>query len=94
MGERPLPGDVILLEGPQGVGKSPSPTPLSRLRLGTVRECRREMARLYIEARRGEVETSTATRLAYMLTSLANMIRDSELEKRIAALEAESKNHK
>jgi hypothetical protein len=71
----------------QGKGLMASPTPRSRLRLGTVRECRRELAKLYIEARRGEIETGTATRLAYMLTSLANMIRDSELEKRIEVLE-------
>jgi hypothetical protein len=64
-------------------------TPRSRLRLGTVRECRRELARLYIEARTGVLEASTATRLAYMLTSLSNMIRDTELEKRIAMLEME-----
>jgi hypothetical protein len=71
----------------------PAATPRSRLRLGTVRECRRELARLYIEARTGVIEASTATRLAYMLTSLSTMIRDTELEKRIAMLEIESSNN-
>ena len=65
------------------------PSPRSRMRLGTVRECRRELAKLYVEARRGTIEPSDATRLAYLLTSLANMISDSEMEERIEALEAE-----
>lgn len=66
-----------------------TPTPRSgRLRLGSIQECRRELAKLYVEARRGEIPTATATRLAYLLVSLANMIRDSELEARVAALEA------
>lgn len=73
----------------QGKALTLCPSPRSRLRLGTVRECRRELAKLYIEARRGKIETSDATRLAYLLTSLANMIRDSEMEERIEALEAE-----
>ena len=73
----------------EGEVLTPRATPRSRLRLGKVRDCRRELGRLYVEARSGTIETSTATRLAYMLTSLANMIRDTELEKRIGMLEAE-----
>lgn len=84
MNEKGAPNVVEVVEGNLLIH---NPTPRSRLRLGTISEVRRELARLYIEARRGEIETSTATRLAYMLTSLANMIRDSEMEKRIEALE-------
>lgn len=73
-------------------GEVVGPTPVTRIRLNTVRECRRELAKLYLETRQGQLETSTATRLAYILTSLVNMIRDSELEQRIAALEA-AKTH-
>jgi len=64
-------------------------SPRTRLRLSSVRECRRELAKLYAEARHGEIDISDATRLTYLLTSLANMIRDSELEQRIEVLEAE-----
>ena len=66
-----------------------TPTPRSRLRLGTVRDCRRELAKVYVDARRGAIEPSDATRLAYLLISLANLIRDSEMEERIEVLEAE-----
>jgi hypothetical protein len=82
-------GDAKPGQTTQGKELTLYPYPRSRLRLGTVRECRRELAKLYIEARRGEIEPSDATRLAYLLTSLANMIRDSEMEERIEALEVE-----
>lgn len=82
-------GNTNLPEVIHAKGLSLCTSPRSRLRLGTVRECRRELAKLYVEARRGEIEPSDATRLAYLLTSLANMIRDSEMEERIEALEVE-----
>jgi hypothetical protein len=59
----------------------------ARLRLSTVHECTREMARIYREARNNQIDTQTATRLCYILQSLAGMIRDSDLERRIEALE-------
>jgi len=82
-------GKAVAVQVIQLIEQKPITTPRSRFRLGTVRECRRELARLYIEARTGVVAASTATKLAYMLTSLSNMIRDTELEKRIASLEME-----
>lgn len=82
-------GNANVPEVIQGKGITPRPSSRSRLRLGTVRECRRELAKVYAEARNGDIEMSDATRLAYLLTSLANMIRDSEMEDRIAALESE-----
>lgn len=65
-----------------------SPSPLPRIRLGTIRDCRREMAKLYTEARSGKLQTADAGRLVWMLQAIVGVIRDSELEKRIAALEA------
>lgn len=84
-------GNGNLPEVIQGKELTVRPPPRPRLRLTTVREVRRELAKLYTEARTGKIETSDATRLAYLLTSLANMIRDSEMEERIEALEAEIK---
>lgn len=66
-----------------------NPTPKRRLRLGTVRECRRELAKLYAEAREGKIPLSAATKLTFILNTLANMIRDADLEERIATLEAQ-----
>lgn len=63
--------------------------PLPRLRLATVRDCRRELARVYQEVRSGSLEPQTGTRLAYLLQAMVGMIRDSELEQRVAQLEKE-----
>jgi hypothetical protein len=67
----------------------PLPTPRVRSRLTCVREVRREMAKVYCEARAGTMRTDTATRLVYILTQLSNLIRDSELEQRVEQLEQE-----
>lgn len=58
-----------------------------RIRLTSVRECRRELARVYAEARAGKLDTASATRFAYLLQTLVGMIRDSDLEDRIRAPE-------
>ncbi|WP_339824318.1 hypothetical protein [uncultured Parasphingorhabdus sp.] len=78
---------------PAVVKTTPTPTakkPASmRLRLETVRDCRRELKRLFIAARNEEITTQTATRLAYILDLSSRMIERSELEQRIEALEAQ-----
>ncbi|MHB8249067.1 MAG: hypothetical protein ACYDCX_09335 [Acidithiobacillus sp.] len=56
-------------------------------RLGTAAEVRMEMARLYRDARTGQMEVGDATRLAYILTQLATLMRIDDLEQRTAALE-------
>lgn len=65
------------------------PIPRSRSRLTCIREVRREMAKVYCEARAGTLRTDAATRLVYILTQLSNLIRDSELEARVQQLEHE-----
>lgn len=80
--------DVKSLYVIEGEVLSAPPTP-SRPRLNTVRECRRELAKVYVDAKSGRMETQTATRLCYLLTSLAAMIRDGELEDRVRALESQ-----
>jgi len=61
------------------------PTP--QLKLATIEDCRREMARVYRDARTGQAETADASRLVYMLTSIAKMIEVGQLEERLNALE-------
>ena len=67
----------------------PPGDPPARLRLATVRDCRRELARLYGEARRGELPVNDAAKLGWLLQTLVGVIRDSELEERIQKLEAQ-----
>lgn len=69
-----------VIESPE-INRHPSP------RLGTAAEVRMEMARLYRDARTGQVEIGDATRLAYILTQLATLMRIDDLEQRTAALE-------
>ncbi len=59
----------------------------SRVRLGTIKHIKDEMARVYREARMGLLKTSEATRLIYILAQMSTLIRDHELEQRITALE-------
>lgn len=67
--------------------QSTSPPPPRVVRLKTLDDVRVEMARLYREARREEIDASKAGKLAYLLTQVAALIRDTDLEHRIAALE-------
>ena len=61
------------------------PTP--HLKLATIEDCRREMARVYRDARQATTDTADASRLVYMLTSIAKMIEIGQLEQRLIALE-------
>lgn len=91
---------VVAGNGPQGwpqpgagPAAAPAPTPPAkmaspRLKLETAANVRRELARIYRETRRGELKPETATKLAYLLDLMARMIERTELEARIAALEA------
>jgi hypothetical protein len=68
--------------------KSLDPTPrLSRVRLDSVERVRRELARIYVEAREGRRDVQDASRLANMLSLLARMIEGASFEERLAAVE-------
>ena len=64
------------------------PTP--QLKLASLEDCRREMARVYRDARTGMTDTANASRLVYMLTSIAKMIEIGQLEQRLTILEGHS----
>ena len=56
-------------------------------RLGTPSGVRRELARLYLDARHERVHPSAAAKLAYILTCLHKAIETELVEQRIADLE-------
>lgn len=65
--------------------------PSARLKLSTVAHCKREIARIYREARRGEIPVEKASKLVNMLQIQSRLIVDHELENRVnAALESKS----
>jgi hypothetical protein len=68
----------------------------SRKRLGrldSVIECCRELAKVYKEARRGQLDTQEAVRLANILVHLRQSLEISTVELRLAALEETQKGN-
>ncbi|MHB1333208.1 MAG: hypothetical protein ACYCY1_11475 [Sulfuriferula sp.] len=62
-------------------------TPTPRLELSTIDAVRREMARLYREAKAGNIPTADASRLAFILGQVGKLIEIGTLEARLNALE-------
>jgi hypothetical protein len=62
-----------------------APTP--RLNLSTSEDVRREMAKVYREARTRQIEPSEATKLVFILTQILKAHEQVVLEGRIAELE-------
>ena len=67
-------------------GKCATP-PRLRLKLNSIDDVKAEMARLYREGKAGQRDVQDVSRLANVLALLARMIEDTDLERRIAALE-------
>ena len=77
---------------------APPPVPAdkktyAKAKLATATDVSRELAKLYREARSGRIDVSDASRLANMLSILARILSDSELEVRIEALEQRGSFH-
>lgn len=74
--------------------KSPHPTPQRARRgryvhrLNKVSNVRMEMSRIYREARLGHLRPGDGTKMIYMLATIGRVIEGSDLERRIAQLEA------
>jgi hypothetical protein len=62
-----------------------APTP--RLNLSTSEDVRREMAKVYREARSRQIELSEATKMVFILTQILRAHEQVVLEGRISALE-------
>ena len=62
-----------------------NPTP--RINLSTAEDVRREMGRVYREARNKKLPTNEATRLTYILTQILRATEVYLLEQRLSALE-------
>ena len=70
--------------------KDLSDTP-PRTALTRMEHVRDEMARVYRVARTGKIDTADASRLTYMLATLAKIIESSDIEARLDNLEVEIK---
>lgn len=58
-----------------------------RCKLDTMQDVKREMTKVYREARSGVVDVQDATKLTWCLQAVAKVIETSDLEKRIEELE-------
>jgi hypothetical protein len=70
------------------------PLPRLRLPLASVRDCRREMGRVYRDMRANRLDKADGTKLAYVLSQLGKMLELDELEERVLALEQLSEEGK
>jgi hypothetical protein len=59
-----------------------------RCKLDTLQDVRREMAKVYREARSEMIDPATASKLVWCLQAVGKVIEGSDLEKRVEALEA------
>lgn len=58
-----------------------------RCKLDTLQDVRREMSKVYREARSEMIDPATASKLVWVLQAVGKVIEGSDLEKRISALE-------
>lgn len=64
------------------------PPPPPRVgKLETLQDVRAEMANVYRAARRGTLDPSAAGKLGYLLSQLSALVKDTDIEQRIAELE-------
>lgn len=76
------------LPADQPPGQSPTP-PRRRICLRDIDAVRREMCRLYRDARRGHLLTNEAAKLTYILGEIRRTFELSVIERRLSALEDE-----
>jgi len=63
-----------------------------RAKLDSVSDVRREVARIYREARSGIIDSAECSRLAFVLKTLSGMIESGDLERRLEILENTHEN--
>jgi len=62
-------------------------TPTTKINLATAEDIRREMGRVYREARNNKLPINEATKLTYILTQILRATETFLLEERLSALE-------
>lgn len=72
----------VILEG-QVLQALPTP----QIKLATIEDCRREMARVYRDARTNRIDSQDASRFVYILSQIGKLIELTDIEKRIDLLE-------
>jgi hypothetical protein len=68
-------------------GKPIPPPPSSPINLHDIAAVRREMGKVYRDARAGKIDSQDGTRFVYILTQIAKLHEAEELERRVQQLE-------
>jgi hypothetical protein len=85
---RHLPAEKRTSKVPQVIdGASGKPLTPYRCRLESLRDCKRELARVYRKMMAGTIEPQLAGRAGFLLGIIARIVADSDIENRILALE-------
>ena len=84
MAESTLEGEVL----PPAQPPARLPPSTQRICLRDVDAVRREMGRVYRDARRGQIESTEAAKLTYILAEIRKTFEVTVLERRLAALES------
>ena len=84
--------DPVIIDGITGDVETIPPQKNKRYRceLDTANDVKKELSRLYREARSGLVATSDATKLGWLLGEIRKTIETSDIEKRIEELEQQA----
>jgi hypothetical protein len=69
-----------------------APHPRSWQKLETIGDCRRALRWLFLETKRGRLDSQKAARMAFIAAQIINSIEKSDLEARIAAIEAQGQD--
>lgn len=77
----------VEIDGATGKVKTLPRAPRYRCKLDTLQDVRREMAKVYREARSELIDPGTGSKLVFILQSIGRVIEGSELERRVEALE-------
>lgn len=83
--------EPVIIDGVTGeVEHIPPQKKRYRCELDTANDVKRELSKLYREARSGIVATSDATKLGWLLGEIRKTIETSDIEKRIEQLEQQA----
>lgn len=84
--------EPVIIDGVTGSVETLPPQKGKRYRceLDTANDVKREMAKLYREARSGIIGTQDATKLTWCLQAVAKVIETSDIEQRIEQLEQQA----
>ena len=66
---------------------TPTPSRPKHIRLNSLADVKRELAKIYRATKAGEIAPDVGTKLTYMLGTLAKVTADSEFENRLMTLE-------